>query len=228
MKDSYTHITLIVDHSGSMGSNEAFRLEAESGINKFIKEQKEYPGEATLYFSEFNTIHSDVFGPGPIGGMGEYKLIAEGFTALNDAYGRGIARTGEYLKNMDEADRPAKVVLVCVTDGGENSSQEYKLDQVQAMAEEQRTKYGWEIVFLAANIDAQKTGTSMGSTNNSQYAATAKGMGSTYSVLSTNTSAYRGAAAGQSMASMPDINAEGKVWDDDKKEWVDPPVVTNS
>lgn len=209
-----------------MGSPPSFRDEAENGINKFVKEQKEFPGEATFLLLQFDTEHETVFGPGPIGEMGEYKLEPRGFTALNDAYGKGIYTTGKFLSDMAEADRPAKVVLVCVTDGGENSSQEYTLDQVQAMANEQRTKYGWEIIFLASNIDAQKTGASMGSVNNSQHQATAKSMGSTYSVLSANTSMYRGAAAGQAMAAMPDINADGEVWDADKQKWVNPTEVT--
>ena len=71
-----------------------------------------------------------------------------------DAIGRGVHDLGRKLEDMDEADRPGKVIVVIMTDGEENASKEYKRDQIRKIVEEQTGRYGWSFLFLGANIDA--------------------------------------------------------------------------
>jgi hypothetical protein len=75
-------------------------------------------------------------------------------TALLDAVGRGISETGERLRKMKKKDRPGLVVFVIVTDGHENSSQEYTRDKIREMIKHQREKYNWQFIFLGADDSA--------------------------------------------------------------------------
>lgn len=209
MNNDYTHITLVVDRSGSMA-----RLadEASSGINKFIEEQKAFPGKATLTLVQFNTRYDMVY-EGDIQSAPWYRLDSAGMTALYDAVAKAIEASGSSLANLAEADRPGKVLFVIVTDGEENSSQEHRGEEgrlaIKSMVERQAKDYSWEFVFLAANMDAQLVGAGIGVANAANFAPTNRGVGQTYSSLSHSTRAYRGGPSGQSMPRMPDIDADG-------------------
>lgn len=212
MKDNYTHITLVVDRSGSMRTT---AVEAQGGINRFVKEQQEFPGQASFYLADFDDRHADVFGPEDIKNFkSNYTLEPRGMTALLDAFGKGIVRTGTYLADMAEADRPSKVLFALVTDGGENSSHEYTQEQVRSMVKEQTDTYGWEFVFIGANIDAFGVGGGLGVTNSAQYMNTDASVGSTYSAFSANTTAYRGAGPQARMAPMASTDVDGNIVDD--------------
>lgn len=209
MNNDYTHISLVIDRSGSMGR---IRDDAEGGVRHFIADQQALPGKATLTLVDFDDTYSVAF-QGDLADAPVYTLIPRGSTALNDAIGKTIVTTGEFLALIPETDRPGKVVFVIVTDGGENASQEFSgyegRDRVKALVERQERDYAWEFVFLAADMDAFATGSGYGIANSANFAATAASVGQTYSVATAAVATYRG-AGGQSMPRLPDVDADGK------------------
>lgn len=159
MRKDFTDIMLVVDRSGSM---EAIRQDAMGGVNRFILDQAEKPGEAVLTLVQFDTEYEFVHRAKPIKGVPEYVLTPRGGTALLDAVGRAINETGERLAAMPEANRPGLVVFVVMTDGEENSSREFRKSQIKEKISHQQDKYGWQFVFLGANQDAFAEAGAMG------------------------------------------------------------------
>ena len=159
MKTDLTDITVVMDRSGSMSS---CAVEAEGGLNHFIEEQKQAAGDAVFLLVQFDD-HYDVVCEGvPIQDAPVCKLEPRGMTALLDAVGKTINTVGLRLAAMDEADRPGLVIMVILTDGMENSSQEFTKAQVKDMIEHQQSKYNWKFIFLGANQDAFSEGGSIG------------------------------------------------------------------
>ena len=151
MRSDLTDITLVVDRSGSM---EQVREDAEGGVNSFITQQANEPGEALLTLVQFDTEYEFLHKGVPISQVPEYKLVPRGTTALLDATGRAINETGERLSKMEEPDRPGLVIFVIMTDGLENSSKEFSKSDIKEMIERQQEKYNWHFTFLGANQDA--------------------------------------------------------------------------
>lgn len=151
MKSDLTDITLVVDRSGSM---EQVRADAEGGVNAFIADQAKEPGEALLTLVQFDTEYEFLHKGVPISQVPKYELVPRGMTALLDAVGRAINETGERLSKMAEQDRPGLVIFVVMTDGEENSSQEFSKARIKEMIERQQADYNWHFSFLAANQDA--------------------------------------------------------------------------
>lgn len=164
MKDNYTHLTMILDRSGSMQS---VRSDVIGGFNKLLEDQKSCPGECTVTLVQFDSqdpyeILRDFTSVADVKPLGdEYKPRAG--TPLLDAIGRGIVNTGEKLKSLADTDRPSKVVFVIISDGLENASLEYDRTRVASMTKEQIDKYKWEFVYLGANQDAIAEGAKVGS-----------------------------------------------------------------
>lgn len=194
MKDSYTHITLILDRSGSMDS---IRNDVVGGLNRFIADQKAVPGECTLTLVQFDSQnayeilrdHQPIATVQPIGD--EYMPRAS--TPLYDAIGRGIVNTGEKLKALPESDRPAKVIFAVMTDGYENASREYDRQKIRQMTETQTNVYKWQFVYLGANQDAMAEGQKIGvaSGSSATWVPTAGGINLATKQLSANASSYR-------------------------------------
>ena len=159
MKTDLTDITILIDRSGSMAS---IRADAEGGINTFVSLQKQEPGEALLTLVQFDTNYEFVHTGLPIGMVPAFTMIPRGSTALLDAVGRAINETGARLAAMEESKRPALVVFVIVTDGQENSSQQFTRDQIRRQIEIQTDVYKWKFTFLAANQDAFAEAASLG------------------------------------------------------------------
>ena len=159
MRQDLTDITLVVDRSGSM---EACRSDAEGGVNRFIKEQQEQPGDALLTLVQFDTEYDFVHTGVAIKDVPEYRLVPRGMTALLDAVGRAVNETGERLDKVAEADRPGCVVFVIVTDGHENSSKEFTKEKVKEMIDRQRGQYNWQFTFLGADAAAFDEAAAMG------------------------------------------------------------------
>ena len=90
------------------------------------------------------------------------EYFARGSTALLDAVGGAIHHIGNIHKYARPEDVPAKTLFVITTDGLENASRRYTLDRVRAMIEHEQSKYGWEFLFLGANMDAVTTAGQMG------------------------------------------------------------------
>jgi Mg-chelatase subunit ChlD len=159
MNTNLTDITLVVDRSGSM---EAIRTDAEGGVNTFLTDQAAQPGEALVTLVHFDTQYEFVHKGVPVKDVPRYQLVPRGSTALLDAIGRAINETGERLALMAETDRPALVVFVVMTDGQENSSQEFTKAQIKKMIEHQQSVYNWQFTFLGANQDSFAEAGSMG------------------------------------------------------------------
>jgi uncharacterized protein YegL len=157
----YRHLVLVVDRSGSMQAVEA---DMNGGIRKFIEEQAAVPKRTTLSVYQFDTEHDEVraFAPLTSDVLAGWSLVPRGGTALLDAVGTAITRTGEKLEAMPEGQRPGEVVVEIVTDGHENSSREYTLPQIREMITRQREQYQWVFMFLGADQDAFAAGDLMG------------------------------------------------------------------
>ncbi len=151
MKENSVALIVIVDRSGSMQN---IAKDMEGGLNTFLKEQKELEGECLVTLAQFDSIYELVYANKPIKNVGKYKLEPRGGTALLDAIGQTINRVGATLSSLPEWERPSQVRVIIITDGEENSSHEFKLDQIKSMIKHQTDKYNWEFTYLGANQDA--------------------------------------------------------------------------
>ena len=151
-----TELIFILDRSGSMAGLEADTL---GGFNAMIQKQKKEPGatvvSTVLFDSESQVIHDRV----PlekVPPMTEKEYYVRGCTALLDAVGGAIHHIGNVHKYARREDVPEKTLMVITTDGMENASRLYDYERVSQMIKKQQEKYGWEFLFLGANIDAAK------------------------------------------------------------------------
>lgn len=193
MTDSnYTAIAVVVDRSGSMVT---MREDAEGGLNTFIEDQKKEEGRCTLRLDQFDDHFDTVFPSKDIQEIGKYTLVPRGGTALLDAIGKTVTNFGEELAAMPEDERPGNVIVVVVTDGGENMSREWTGDKVKELIKQQEEQYGWTFVFLAANQDAIAVGGQYGFNAGTSLTYTGQTVGSTYSMLSGRVSATRAGAS---------------------------------
>ena len=154
MKKNLTEIVFILDRSGSMAGLEDDTI---GGFNAMIEKQKKEPGEAlvstVLFDNECEVIHDrvDIQRVEP---MTRREYYVRGCTALLDAVGGSIHHIGNVHKYARKEDVPEKTLFIITTDGYENASKRYDYDKVRKMIERQKEKYGWEFLFLGANIDA--------------------------------------------------------------------------
>ena len=217
MKKGYTHIIMVLDRSGSMGS---VWDDTMGGFNSFIKAQKKVPGVATVSLVQFDDQYEPLLDFIPlkeVKPLTRETYIPRGMTALLDAIGRTMVKEGEKLAAMDEDDRPDRVILVVITDGQENASSEYTRDRIFKLIRHQEETYSWKVVFIGANQDAIATGAQLGvmAANALTYAATAKGTQHLFSTVARSMAAYR-TTDDRSVA-----YAAGFFTDDDRKKQED-------
>ncbi len=162
MKKDLTELVFILDRSGSMAGLESDTI---GGFNSMVERQKKAEGEAlvsTVLFSDRSTVIHDRVDLRRIEPMTDRQYSVGGSTALIDAIGCAIHHIGNVHKYAREEDRPEHTVFVITTDGMENASRIYTSDRVKAMVQRQKEKYGWEFLFLGANIDAVETAARFG------------------------------------------------------------------
>ena len=162
MKKGMTEMVFVIDRSGSMTGLEDDTI---GGFNSTIKKQKGEEGEAkvtTVLFDDRYEVLHDRFDIGQIKEMTDREYYTRGSTALLDALGRSIHKTINVQKNLPEEERAENVVFVVITDGYENSSREFSYKDIKRLVKKEQEKYGWEFLFLGANIDAVAEGGRMG------------------------------------------------------------------
>lgn len=212
MKKGYTHISVVLDSSGSMASIHGATIE---GYNAFLKEQKSVKGEGTLTQIRFRNNWGGFRLGGAFGSVAELathevienfvkladakelttaNYIVSGGTPLLDAIGNSIKETGRTLAAMKEEDRPDKVIFVILTDGGENASKQFTKEQIKSMINEQTNVYKWDFMYIGANQDsiaeAANYGIAAGFASN--YNADAVSTRATFGVMSAKMGNYRG------------------------------------
>ena len=186
MKKNLTEIVFILDRSGSMSGLESDTI---GGFNGMIEKQKKAGGEAfistILFDNEIEVLHDRV-DVQEIKSMTDEDYIVRGCTALLDAIGGAIHHIGNIHKYARREDVPEHTMFVITTDGMENASHRYTGTQIKRMIERQKEKYGWEIFFLGANIDAVETARSFGINEDRavNYHSDAEGIKLNYEVLS--------------------------------------------
>ena len=162
MKNGITELVFILDASGSMSGMEADTI---GGFNAMIEKQKQVEGKAfvsTVLFSNHSQVLHDRLPLEEINELTEKDYRVGGCTALLDAIGGAIHHIGNIHKYVRKEDVPEKTIFIITTDGLENASFNYSTDEIKAKIKCQEEKYGWEFVFLAANIDAVSTAEHIG------------------------------------------------------------------
>lgn len=196
MKSNYTHVSLVLDRSGSMADIAADTI---GGFNTLVQSQRDIPGACSVTLVQFDsqaieTLY-DALPVHAVPRLDADTFVPRGGTPLYDAIGQTINATGKFLKNMPEDQRPAKVVFVIITDGKENSSCEFDQAKVFALIKEQREIYKWEFVFIGANQNAFAVGQSLGvaGANCLTNVANSAGTSATYGALGSNLRRMRSA-----------------------------------
>lgn len=157
MNNNLTELVLILDMSGSMAD---LRADTVGGVNTVLRDQKDKEGDVLVTTVVFNNFSKIVHDRLPLSEVPEMKLadyMPSGCTALIDALGTTIKHIAGIHRYARPEDVPANTIFVITTDGLENASTEFSADEVRKMIEHEKEKYGWEFIFLAANIDAVET-----------------------------------------------------------------------
>lgn len=157
MKNNITELVFILDRSGSMSGLESDTI---GGFNSMIEKQKKQDGEcyvSTVLFDNVSEVLHDRVKLEDIQLMTDNDYMVRGCTALIDALGNAIHHIGNIHKYARPEDVPEHTMFVITTDGYENASHQYTSEQVKKMIEHQKEKYGWEFLFIGANIDAVET-----------------------------------------------------------------------
>ena len=192
-----TELVFILDRSGSMSGLEADTI---GGFNSMIEKQKKETGEAlvsVVLFDDQTEVIYDRADIRQIQPMTDEQYFVRGCTALLDAIGGAISHIKDVRKRMPESERPEKTNFIITTDGMENASHIHRIEKVKQMIERQKEKYGWEFLFLGANIDAIETASHFGidADKAANYQCDCEGTALNYEVLNDAISAVRCNAA---------------------------------
>lgn len=186
MKNNMTELVFILDRSGSMSG---FEDDSIGGFNAMIEKQKEKDGivyVSTVLFDNENEVLHDRVEIREIKPMTRDDYDVGGCTALLDAIGGAIHHIGNVHKYARPEDVPAHTIFVITTDGMENASHRYSSAEIKRKIKRQQEEYGWEFIFLAANIDAVETADDLGIRRDraANYRQTKKGVGRSYHAMS--------------------------------------------
>ena len=186
MKKNLTEMVFILDRSGSMQGLEGDTI---GGFNAMLEKQKAQAGEAfvsTVLFDDESSVLHDRVDIQKVAPMTHRDYFVGGCTALLDAVGEAICHIANVHKYAREEDVPEKTVFVITTDGMENASRKYTYEKVKKMISLQQEKYGWEFLFLGANIDAAREAARFGIREDraANYHADSKGTAVIYEAMS--------------------------------------------
>ena len=197
MKKKLTELVFILDKSGSMAGLERDTI---GGFNAMLDKQKAQAGECrittVLFDHRYELLHdrTDIRAVRPITAR-EYRV--GGSTALLDALGKTIHKIATAQKNTSEPFRAKRVMFVIITDGEENASREYAAKEVKEAIQRQKSRYGWEFIFLGANIDAVETAGRFGidAGRAANYVPDSQGTALNFRAMSETVSAFRACGA---------------------------------
>ena len=184
--NNITELVFILDRSGSMGGLEDDTI---GGFNSMLERQKKESGEAyvsTVLFDHETQVLHDRLSTDKVAPLTGRDYVVRGSTALLDASGKSVRHIGNIHKYARPEDVPARTMFVITTDGLENASREYDGKQIKKLIEKQKKKYGWEFLFIGANIDAIATARSFGISEDRavNYRADRQGTGVVYRAMS--------------------------------------------
>ncbi len=208
-----------MDRSGSMSGLEADTI---GGFNSMVNKQRRGDGKvliSTILFDDRTEVLHDRVDIAKVEPMNENQYYVRGCTALLDALGGAIHHIGNVHRYAREEDRPAKTIFIITTDGMENASRQYSYDKVRRMVEHEQEKYGWEFLFLGANIDAIKEAGRFGirAGRAVNYNCDSQGTALNYEVLSDTVSMMRSAPSAAEMSrKMDSFDILGKIRRDHK------------
>ena len=193
MKKNLTELVFILDRSGSM---QGLETDTIGGFNSMLKKQKKEPGEAlvsTVLFDDRVEVLHDRVRADRVKPITDREYYVRGCTALLDAVGGAIHHIGNIHKYARPEDVPEHTLFIITTDGMENASHCYSARQVRQMIRRQKKKYGWEFLFLGANIDAVETAGHLGidADRAVNYHCDSEGTRLNYQVLTQAVSAVR-------------------------------------
>ncbi|MCH3950993.1 MAG: VWA domain-containing protein [Acidaminococcus sp.] len=188
-----TELVFILDKSGSMGGLESDTI---GGYNTMLEKQKKVDGTCTVttvLFNQSNQILHDRIDIRAIEPLTEKDYTVGGGTALLDAIGTTIHKISAVQKHTAKDYRADNVLFVIITDGMENSSCEYSPHRIRKMIKERQEKYGWEFIFLGANIDAEETAEGFGikADHAADYQGDSVGTKLNYEVMSDTVASFR-------------------------------------
>lgn len=184
-KKDFTEIVCVLDRSGSMGS---MGDEPINGFNQFLKEQKEVKGEANLtlviFDNEYEVIHDGV-NLKEVPELTSKVYYPRGMTALLDAVGKAVNTVEARLAKLEDEEKPEKIIVMVLTDGMENASQEFKKKAIKEKLEKLQ-KAEWEFIFMGSTLESFDDARDMGLQANSQlnYQATSGGLRTGYASMS--------------------------------------------
>lgn len=199
MKNNITELVFILDRSGSMAG---FEADTMGGFNATIEKQKKQDGKvyvSTVLFDNESKVIHDRVDISEIKPMTCEEYQVGGCTALLDAIGGAIHHIGNVHKYARPEDVPEHTIFIITTDGMENASYRYSSREIKEKIQRQTEKYGWEFIFLAANIDAVETAERIGIRREraANYRQTKKGVEKSYFAMSEAITAVRACCADQ-------------------------------
>lgn len=195
MKKSIIELVFILDRSGSMAGLESDTI---GGFNAMLEKQRKEPGDAvvtTVLFDDRYELLHDRIDIQAVRQITDKEYYVRGSTALLDAIGYTIGKIVNVQKQTAEEHRADRVMFVITTDGLENASREYTYEKIRDMIRRQKEKYGWEFIFLGANIDAVSTAASFGinADRAADFINDSEGISLNYKAVSEAVSAFRAA-----------------------------------
>lgn len=191
--NNLTELVFILDKSGSMSGLESDTI---GGFNSFIAKQKKVEGKcyvSTVLFADKSEVLHDRVPLDKIEPLTEKDYIPMGCTALYDALGGAIKHIANIHKYARKSDVPAHTIFVVITDGYENASRVFTHSRLKALVEKEKEKYGWEFIFIGANIDAEVTAVNIGISRERavNYRADSKGTEVVFNAISAPVMACR-------------------------------------